>query len=89
MECGFLSNYDETVHPLLIYGVDGDTVRYQNISGKGNSPTDQYDTTIATKGTANPWQTCSMATMLGWISNAREQAPSGDGGMLLVFKRTK
>lgn len=83
------SNYDETVHPLLIYGVDGDTVRYQNISGKGNSPTDQYDTTIATKGTANPWQTCSMATMLGWISNAREQAPSGDGGMLLVFKRTK
>lgn len=83
------SNYDETVHPVLIYGVDGDSVRYQNISGKGNSPTDQYDTTIATKGTANPWQTTRMDTILGWINNAREQAPSGDGGMLLVFKRTK
>lgn len=83
------SNYDETVHPVLIYGVDGDSVRYQNISGKGNSPTDQYDTTIATKGTANPWQTTRVDTILGWINNAREQAPSGDGGMLLVFKRTK
>lgn len=77
-------NYPETVHPVLIYGVNGDTVRYQNISGKGNSPNDQYDTTISEKGTSNPYQTTRMETILGWIQNATEQAPTGDGGQLLV-----
>lgn len=77
------SQYSSNRYPLLLYSLDGDTVAYCNIAGRGNSPGYNYNTSKTSYGASNPYGTVSMTDLLTWIDAAKENNPNNNNCLIV------
>lgn len=76
------SQYMHNRYPLLLYRLDGDTVYYCNLAGRGNSPGFNYETK-AVDYNNNPWGSTTITNMLSWIEAAKENNPNSDNCLII------
>ena len=76
------SQYMHNRYPLLLYRLDGDTVYYCNLAGRGNSPGFNYETK-AVDYNNNPWGSTTLSNMLSWIEAAKENNPNSDNCLII------
>lgn len=75
----------QTNYPVMIYGVNGNTVKYMNILANGNSPSNRYNTSIESSGTHNPYLSEDIDVFVNSVAAAANQVGGGDGGNMLII----